>query len=58
VRDASSNAILRHMTPEDIDETFRDKDHQRQTIKCAIREVLGSQLTLQHDIKLFLTTVL
>ena len=27
VRDAASQAILRHMNPEEVDDVFRDKDH-------------------------------
>jgi len=51
VREATSIAILRNMTPEEVEEAFRGKDHQKQTIKCAIREVLGSTLTLSNDIR-------
>ena len=42
VKEAASQAILKFMQPEDIDKTFQGKEHQRQTIKCAIREVLSS----------------
>jgi hypothetical protein len=58
VRDAASVAIMRHMTPEDIDEAFREREHHRQTIRCAIREVLHATTTLQHDIRQFLQLVL
>ena len=46
------------MSPDDVDEAFREKDHQRQTIRCGIREVLnGSNVVLQNDIKTFLNNV-
>ncbi len=32
VREATSIAILKNMNPDEIEETFRGKDHQRQTI--------------------------
>lgn len=58
VRDAASSTIIKHMTPENIDDAFKAKDHQRQTIKCAIREVLSNNLVLMNDIKGFLNRLL
>ena len=58
VRDSASAAIMRHMSCEDVDEAFRGKDHQRQTIRCAIREVLSNTLSLQNDIKAFLSNLM
>jgi hypothetical protein len=58
VRDAASIGILRHMSPDDVDEAFREKEHQRQTIKCAIREVLANNLTLMNEIRNFLSQVM
>lgn len=49
---------MRCLTPEKIDEAFRDKEHQRQTIKCAIREVMNNNLILMNEIKSFLIRVL
>ncbi len=57
VRDSASMAIIKNMTPESIDEAFKGKDHQRQTIKCAIREVLQNNLILMNEIRSFLQRV-
>jgi len=46
------------MSPDDVDEAFREKEHQRQTIKCAIREVLANNLTLMNEIRNFLSQVM
>jgi hypothetical protein len=46
------------MSAEDVDEAFREKDHQRQTIRCAIREVLANNNALNHDIKTFLNNLM
>jgi len=37
---------------------FKDKDHQRSTIKCGIREVLGNQLSLSSEIKNLLLKII
>ena len=58
VRDAASLAILRNMTCERVDEAFKSKEHQRQTIKCAIREVLSNNLILMNEIKVYLNRML
>lgn len=46
------------MSAEEIEGTFRGKDHQIQTIRCAIREVLSSTLSLSNDIRNFLSNVM
>ena len=50
VREASSQAILKNMQPHEVDVAFRDKEHQRQTIKCAIREVLANNLPISPEV--------
>jgi len=57
VRDSASQAIIRHMRPEDVDEAFKGKEHQRSTIKCAIREVLSNNLILTQEIRNYLNRV-
>lgn len=46
------------MSPEDIEEAFRGKDHYKKTIICSIREVLSSGVTLQNDIRAYLSSVM
>jgi hypothetical protein len=48
---------MRHMSPEEVEEAFRDKEHQRSTIKCAIREVIANGMSLSYEIKQFLIAV-
>ena len=45
------------MRPEDVDEAFKGKEHQRSTIKCAIREVLSNNLILTQEIRNYLNRV-
>ncbi len=58
VREATSQAVIRGMSVEEVEDTFRGKDHQVQTIRCAIREVLTSTLSLSNDIRNFLSNVM
>jgi len=39
VRDSVCAAILKNMTPEAVEEEFKDKSYQCQTIACSIREI-------------------
>jgi len=58
VKDAAGEAILKNMTPMEVDQAFLEKEHQRQTIKCAIREVLAANQYLQFELRGFLQGVL
>lgn len=63
VKDAASRAILSKMSLQDILAHFADKDHQKQTICCTIKELLvnnnpASDSFLRQDIMHFLSQVL
>ena len=42
VREAAGSAILRNMSPEAVLSFFDDKEHQKQSVLCSIKEVLMS----------------
>ena len=63
VKDAASLAILNHMPFHQLISHFEDKDHQKQTICCTIKELLvnnniNSQSYLRQDIIQYLRHLL
>jgi hypothetical protein len=58
VREAAAQALIKNMSPEEIDQSFIGKEHQRSTIKCAIREVLNSQIHQTFETKSYLNQIL
>lgn len=54
MRDAVGRAILKNMTPEEVYEEFSSKQHQVQSIKCQINELLSRDEYMPADIQVFL----
>lgn len=54
MRDSVCRAILRNMTPEDVRDEFSSKQHQVQSIKCQINELLSRDEYMPSDIQVFL----
>ena len=63
VKDSASKAILTFMSHNSVVSHFEDKEHQKQTICCTIKELLlqsnnQQQSYLHHDIISFLNQLL